>query len=406
MKSRLLNFLNQNNLLSDTQFGFRHRHSTTDALLHISHNIQKLLNSNLLCAAIFIDFQKAFDSISHSFLLNKLYNLGIRGIPLKLFSSYLSNRSCQTKINSVISNINPINLGVPQGSVLGPILFLLFINDLPLAVNDCLVDMFADDTSIIVSGINIEELNIKLKLCSSQLSNWVFSNNLVLNYSKTKIMFFNKKLNFDFLIDSNIIESVKKFKLLGIYIDYQFKFKEHYHYIFTKLCKYMSLFYNIRNKLNCLSKRLLYYSMIQSILNYGILIFGNSSKTNLKLIQTLQNSLVKILFKFKKTTNTTYVYKKLNILTFRKLYLSQVVVTCLKMLFYEVQYPLFYNEMNEAYKSKSLKQKYNFCLPFSKFPHKDVSQLLLLEWNKLPNVIKNHKNKHKILQSAYSYIRD
>ena len=152
MYKRLYTFLNKNNVIYNLQFGFRQQYSTSHALINITENIRKALDDGNIGCGVFVDLQKMFDTVDHQKLLTKLNHYGIRGVSNDWFKSYLSNRSQYVSINGYDSGLAAINYGVPQGSVLGPLLFLLYINDLNQAIKFCKVHHFADDTNLLCLG--------------------------------------------------------------------------------------------------------------------------------------------------------------------------------------------------------------------------------------------------------------
>ena len=158
LKSRLLHYFYRNNLFNTVQFGFLEGMSTQDALLHVTEKIYNNLHNKLSTLAIYIDFSKCFDTLNRNVLLKKLEIYGIRGIPLQLFTSYLNERCQAVKVNNVISEVKSINSGVPQGSVLGPILYLIYVNELPNISDQFSTCLFADDTTLIFKNSNKYDL--------------------------------------------------------------------------------------------------------------------------------------------------------------------------------------------------------------------------------------------------------
>ena len=157
MYKRVYNFLTENNNIYDLQFGFRQKFSTSHVLINLTENIRQALNEGCIGCGIFVDLQKAFDTVDHEILLSKLDHYGIRGILINWFKSYLSNPKQFVYINGYGSGLAEINCSVPQGSVLGPLLFLLYIDDLNQAIKFCKVHHFADDTDLLYLGKSIKK---------------------------------------------------------------------------------------------------------------------------------------------------------------------------------------------------------------------------------------------------------
>ena len=221
MYTRLYNFLDIHNCIYNLQFGFREKHSTNHALFSITEKIREALDNNNFACGIFIDLQKAFDTVDHNILLQKLNHYGIRGVANNWFNSYLSNRTQFVSINGFQSKTKNISIGVPQGSVLGPLLFLIYINDLNVAINYAIVHRFADDTNLLITGKSLKTIkkhtNIDLKL----LCNWLKANIISLNSSKTEAILFrhpNKNIDYDLQlkIDGKRIFLTNSVKYLGI----------------------------------------------------------------------------------------------------------------------------------------------------------------------------------------------
>ena len=195
MHEKLSSFFNQNNCLYDLQFGFRHRHSTTHTLVKICDEIQKAVDTGNYACGVFIDLQKAFDTVNHEILIDKLHHYGIRGAPLNWFKSYLSMRNQFVNINNTYSSLRNISHGVPQGSVLGPLLFIIYINDLHQAIKFSKVHHFADDTNLLYINKSIKKINQHINHDLQLLCHWLRANKLSLNTDKTEIVIFRSKTN-------------------------------------------------------------------------------------------------------------------------------------------------------------------------------------------------------------------
>ena len=186
--------MQKENTLYDLQFGFRKGTSTTHALVNLVENIKKSLDNKSNACGMFIDLQKAFDTVNHKILLDKLYHYGVRGQAHLWFESYLTDRKQKVQIASVDSRLMKISCGVPQGSILGPLLFLLYINDLRIATQKSLVHHFADDTNLIVSNRNLKNLRLKMNEELKSQYEWLWANRLSLNVLKTEFLLFRSNL--------------------------------------------------------------------------------------------------------------------------------------------------------------------------------------------------------------------
>ena len=195
MHNRILKFLEGNNSLYETQYGFRPGRSCEHALLNAQNSILESLNKRQISLLLLIDFSKAFDMVEHSILLKKLEHYGIRGPALSWIKSYLSNRKQYVSVNGSDSATLSMEYGVPQGSILGPLLFVIYINDIPEVARFAKFILYADDANIIITADTIEEISDKLETLTKNLVDWVNSNGLVLNLKKTKYMIFSQTHN-------------------------------------------------------------------------------------------------------------------------------------------------------------------------------------------------------------------
>ena len=222
MKINLTSYLEDKNIISNSQFGFRSGHSTFDALNLFSSNLFSSLDKSLSVLAVFVDFSKAFDTVNHSILLDKLYHYGIRSPIHAWFKDYLSNRTLQTVYDGHTSSQRNMYLGVPQGSVLGPILFLIYINDITNIFHKAETILFADDMTLYITGPNPETLIATVNQELDKLNHWCLTNRLTINVNKTCFMLFSNK-NLDTLpvlkINNSIIKRNDLLKFLGVTYD-------------------------------------------------------------------------------------------------------------------------------------------------------------------------------------------
>ena len=242
--NQLYNYFTKNKLLNNNQYGFVKHCSTSDAVIDAYNELLLNLNKKKTTLSIFLDLSKAFDCINHGILLKKLQKYGIRGEPLKLFQSYLTNRSQYTMVNNIPSDTNNITCGVPQGSTLGPLLFIIYVNDLPLSTK-LKVRLFADDTNLTVSHHNSNDLEKAANDELKHISNWMKLNQLSINYKKTEyVIITNKKanLNYSLKIDENNIRQSSCVKYLGILIDSSLNWKAQIQKVCSKLASACWLF--------------------------------------------------------------------------------------------------------------------------------------------------------------------
>jgi hypothetical protein len=270
---RVARYLNENNILSIYQFGFRKNHSTTHALTFFMNQIATAFNEKKSAVGIFCDLRKAFDCCNHPIIIKKLEKYGFTGSALKWFKDYLTKRSQFVNVNGISSNLLDVTIGVPQGSILGPILFLLYINDL----SNCsrlIPTLFADDTSLFASNNDINELKNFVNLEFKKVTDFFRSNKLALHPEKTKLIFFTsnhrlKNLNLEIKCNFNnegqnqisLIHNVTQIynneavKFLGVNLDPSLTFKHHVNKTATKLSSALYALRSAKNFLNSDAKK-------------------------------------------------------------------------------------------------------------------------------------------------------
>ena len=323
--NRLISFCEKHKIITDHQFGFRENHNTTSAVAYLVNEIISAYESNESVLGVFIDLQKAFDTIDHKILLDKLNHYGIRGIAYQWFSSYLNNRSQTVDYLGHSSKKQTIQCGVPQGSILGPLLFILYINDLPNFSDRCSKVLYADDTNIFLSGSNMNELFQTMRNELSSLSNWLISNRLSINLSKTHYILFRPGRQStthcpDLFFDDTLLERKYSTLFLGVMLDSKLNWSEHTSYIKLKMAKNVGIINKVKHILNSSTLRTLYHSLIYPYLIYCIEIWGAASKFRTDPLLKLQKRCCRIITNSHPHSPSLPLFQSLKILPFPSLH--------------------------------------------------------------------------------------
>ena len=325
MYNRIELFLSRFDTIYRLQFGFRKKHSTEHALLSIIEEIRKHLNNGIFSCGVFVDLEKAFDTVNHEILLSKLEHYGIRENALMWIQSYLSNRKQRVKINGVNSRDEIISCGVPQGSILGPLLFIIYINDMHKAVKSSIIHHFADDTNLLFSSKNSKEITRTLNSDLKLLYEWLCANRLSLNVVKTEFIVFKpprKHLNERIVLKLNgakIYES-PKIKYLGVIIDSRLRWDHHTNELAKKLNRAVGMIFKIRNDCNENALISLYYSLFHSHLCYGLSVWGTSNERSMSKLYILQKKVIRAITFSDFNAHTAPLFKNLNILNLKDLF--------------------------------------------------------------------------------------
>ena len=300
MFNRLNNFLLKFNCIYNLQFGFRKGYSTTHALLHLIEDIRNALDNNSFAVGIFVDLQKAFDTVNHDILLSKLDFYGVRGLANEWFKSYLNGRKQFVSIDDNYSDEVLIHYGVPQGSVLGPLLFLIYINDLHSTINFCTTRHFADDTNLLIKNKSLKQLKKRLNLDLRNLCRWLKCNKISLNASKTKLIIFrhpNKTINYEFKIkiDGKRLIPSEYVKYLGVTIDQHLTWGIHIDNIAGRLSRSVGMLTKIRHYVNDSTLRMIYFGIFSSIMTFSIQIWGQIDSIHVNRLSKLQDKAIRII---------------------------------------------------------------------------------------------------------------
>ena len=308
----MLSFIELHDILSSSQYGFRKNHSTYMAIMNFYDEVTEAIDKSEFCLGIFIDLSKAFDTLNHDVLLKKLEMYGIRGIPNTLIKSYLQDRQQYVVYNNSESNYGTITCGVPQGSILGPLLFLLYINDMSYISKFLTFILFADDTNILYSNSDIWELMRLVNTELLSLSDWFKANRLSLNILKTNFMLFGFKRipkddskDFQIKIDCTNISRVETTKFLGVIIDEKLKWHHHISYVALKLAKSLGILNRLKYKIPKRCMLTLYCSLIYPHVTYCNIVWGGASKTLINELVVLQKRAIRIIIKSNYRSHTS-----------------------------------------------------------------------------------------------------
>lgn len=383
INKRLANYLESNKLLSPSQFGFRSGKSTSDAVQELVNFVSTNLDGKQKVLAIFLDLAKAFDTVSAPLLLEKLEGLGVRGTQLKLFSDYLTNRKQRVRIGDMCSDDLDTTYGVPQGSILGPTLFLAYINDLcNIKLRGGRIITFADDTALLFHADSWQEVYSDAQLGFNMVSEWLKNNKLTLNVSKSMYIPFSIKnhaipsyTNLSItshtcsLLQDNSCScpSLKKtdvIKYLGIQIDNRLSFQQHVDALTARTRKLIFVFKNLRHVAETKTIDTVYYALVQSILSYCITAWGGVPKTSLLRLERAQRAVLKVSRKLPFLFPTKELYQLCKVLTVRQLFILSTIIRRHSQLPYNPVEILNKRRKHTVCKSRSFKTSFSrrfFC---------------------------------------------
>lgn len=343
MNDRLVRFLESQHLLSSSQYGFRRGRSTGDAVLDLVNSIITALDDRKRCITVFLDLAKAFDTVSIPHLLTKLENLGVRGLPLELFSDYLTNRTQRVRVGDWVSKEAQIEIGVPQGSIVGPTLFLAYINELcELKLIGGKIYTFADDTALFFSGSTWEEVFLNAQMGLDKVCKWLNLNVLTLNVTKTKYMAFALRSSQlpphtlqltahscnsgDSPCPCPSLGRTDCIRYLGVILDQTLTFKPHIQSLVPRLRKLIYIFKALRHVADRRVIRMVYYALCQPLLEYCISTWGGIAKTTLIEVERAQRAILKVAAGLPFRYPSFNLYTEWSVLTVRQTYVLQTVL--------------------------------------------------------------------------------
>jgi exonuclease III len=403
MATRLISFIDRFSLISSCQFGFIKKVSTVDALISFSEYVYGALNERNHCISVFIDLRKAFDTVNHAVLLQKLNCYGVRGLPLGWLTSYLSNRQQCVKIGARLSNYKIINIGVPQGSILGPLLFLFYVNDLPDVSSKLASVLFADDTTLSAKHTNFETLITEINVELVKIKHWTLVNRLSVNVEKTFVMLFsNRRQGIDHELKVYFDEKEVKFhdsgKFLGIHVDRDLKFDVHISEICKKLSKSVGLLYKVSSSVPEKELINLYYSLVYPYLLYCNIVWGGTFSTHLAPLLLLQKKIIRILTSQPYLAHTDPLFHRAGILKLDDIHRYQLALHAFK-----IKSRAGFPPINHRYLTRN---REDFVPPFQRLSltQHSVSFAAPSVWNALPSFIKECSSTHSFRKALKFFI--
>ena len=297
--NRLYKHLEDLNLLDKNQGGFRKNQSTVNTISKLTGKIFDGINNRNMTIACFIDMAKAFDTVNHNILLQKLNKLGIRRNTRRWLENYLTNRKQCTMANGTTSSYHDIVCGVPQGSILGPLLFIIYMNDINTSCKNSNYLLYADDTVI----FNTKDINVATRELQTDLDSfsiWCERNQLTMNVKKTKYVIFGMKsqtrgLNMhELYVQDQKLQKVATYKYLGMTLDMNLTFNNHLQQTINVICHKLLLLCKLRKYIDRHTAIILYKSMLLSIIEYGDVIYGGCKGKLIQKLQKIQNRILRI----------------------------------------------------------------------------------------------------------------
>ena len=383
--------------------------STTAAIIKLTDHILKSFDERNFTIGVFLDLAKAFDTVNHTILLHKLQHYGIRNTALKWFHDYLQHRKQYTNFNNNLSTHSLITHSVPQGSLLGPLLFNIYINDLLKAPIFLKAILFADDSCFYLSGKNVTSLINYINVDLTNLNNWFISNKLTLNVNKSHYMIFSRKLVLQLniphiCINNTQLEKVNNTVFLGILLQENLSWELQIKSIVKKLNQYCAVLYLTRDSLTKNALLLIYNSIIYSQLVYCNVIWARSSKIHVNKLFVAQKRVIRTITyksRYAHTHNEFVNLKLLKVSEINKYFSSIFVYKSLNNL----AYPLNYFSSSNQYEY-NLRNNSNLNLPFvrSNQSQSSPSYYTCNIWNSLPQEIRNKPTLYSFRLSVKRYL--
>ena len=399
---QLVHYFESNAILNSSQFGFRTNRSTELACHTVVRNIYSNFDSGNYTLGVFLDLAKAFDSLDRRILFKKLEHYGVRDVALEWFKSYFFNRQQYVSYNKATSNLLSIDYGVPQGSNVGPILFIIFINDLIKSAPNAQFVLFADDSSLFLSDPCLHSLVQRTNDALNNVKTWLLNNRLTLNEQKTEfIVFYRKQRRFPQLFDnicfgSSIIKRVRKTKFLGLHIDENLSWVHHVAHVSRVLSKFTGILYKVAKSLTVPSRLLIYNSLIYPNLLYCLSLWGFTRKIHLDKINVAQKKIIRLIAGVPFRDHTAPIFDDLKLMKMESCSVYMCLLLVFKVMKFNNNYGWFHAHENVAYNTRSSSLR-NLVVPFIRTTHsrQSIDYTGSLNWNLLPSSLKNAEDYNR-----------
>ncbi len=334
--SSVYRYLDENNLIPSCQSGFRPLHSTESTLHDLTNKCFAAMENGQVTGSVFIDLSKAFDCVDHEILLKKLEKMNMSSSVINWFKSYLSERSQSVNIGGTISKVLSVNTGVPQGSILGPLLFIVYTSDLPFCIApNCNLFMYADDSTLTCSSSNINIIESSLNTALTSFHNWCVRNKLALNATKTKCMLIGTRqkisnVNLNVCIAGSRIENVKSYKCLGVIIDEALSWGPHVEYVRKHVVSKIGILSRIRDCVPQHSLHTLFVSLVMPTLEYCCTVWGGRYISHDNMLNKCLKRAARIILKCTFLTPSEDMFARLNWAPFSKRVKSKKAILVFK----------------------------------------------------------------------------
>ena len=410
--TQLTLFLEDNDLLTESQFGFRKQRSTTHAISQLLNQVYTNINRSVITAAVYVDFSKAFNCVQHPILMDKLGKLNLHHTVLAWITSYLTDREQRTLANNVYSTSQLVQQGVPQGSVLGPLFYVIYSNDIAEIIENSGFVFYADDTVLYSKQKSIHHAEAELQRDLNRLGDWCTANKIYINTEKTKVMFFGSKqkiasLNMPTLsINGESIQRAKTYTYLGIRLDEQLSMETHANSVIQRVSDKIYQLTKIRSFITKRAALLIYKNMILPILEYGDIFLHSATQKVRKKLQTLQNKALRCALGKEKIVSSDLLHTEAHLL---KLQTRRHVHILLHM--YQLSqlpnFKLWKTHKTTGVKTRSSKKKLiTLRRPTNEKYKKSITYQGPKLWNSLPGCLQKLDSYHEFKNQVNKFYGD